>query len=100
MNTIKLPIRFKSDTSEMETFTENTDEYFSNLIGLTIQIAPASLPISTFYGVDDPTFENSSVAKVGGQIAALIPDVDILEVSSTPSNNGVNTLAIKFSRKP
>lgn len=38
MNTIRLPMRFKKDNFEMETILENTDEYYANLLGLTVQI--------------------------------------------------------------
>lgn len=99
MNTLRLPIRFKKDSLEMEAILEDTDEYFANLIGITVQILPGSLPISTFYGVEDPTFESAAIAKVGLKLRDLISDVEILNSSAEPNNDGTTNLKIQFSRR-
>ena len=98
MNTIRLPIRFRKDSLEMETILENTDEYYANLIGLTVQIVPGALPISTFYGVEDPTFETSGIAKIGLSVGNLIPEIRIITSDAVVDNNGQTNLAIKFDR--
>ena len=98
MNTIRLPIRFKKDNFEMETILENTDEYYANLIGLTVQIVPGALPISTYYGVEDPTFENNTTTKTGLAVGNLIPEIRILLTEAVTDNNGTTNLALKFDR--
>jgi hypothetical protein len=98
MNTIRLPIRFKKDNLEMETILENTDEYYANLIGLTVQIVPGALPISTFYGVEDPTFETGGIAKVGLSVGNLIPEIRVTTSDAVIDNSGKTNLAIKFDR--
>jgi len=98
MNTIRLPIRFKKESFEMETIKDDSDEYFATLIGFAIQIEPSSLPISTFYGTKDPTFDAKQARQVGVQIGNLIPEVRITSVDATPNNNGELNLAIKFER--
>ncbi len=98
MNTIRLPIRFKKESFEMETISDDSDEYFATLIGFAIQIEPTSMPISTFYGIKDPTFDNKQVKQVGTRISTLIPEVRITGVDATPNNNGEVSLAIKFER--
>ena len=98
MNTIKLPIRFKKESFEMETIKDDSDEYFATLIGFAIQIEPNSLPISTFYGTKDPTFDAKQARQVGVQVGNLIPEVRITSVDATPNNNGELNLAIKFER--
>jgi hypothetical protein len=82
----------------METIKDDSDEYFATLIGFAIQIEPNSLPISTFYGTKDPTFDAKQARQVGVQIGNLIPEVRITSVDATPNNNGELNLAIKFER--
>lgn len=98
MNTMRLPIRFKKESFEMETITGDSDEYFATLIGFAIQIEPNSLPISTFYGTKDPTFDVKQVKQVGVRVGNLIPEVRITSVDAIQNNNGEVNLAIKFER--
>jgi hypothetical protein len=98
MNTIRLPIKFKHESFEMETIPDESDEYYATLIGLAIQIEPGELPISTFYGTKDPTFDNKQVRQVGVQVGNLIPDIRVTSVEVIPNNNGQSNLAIKFER--
>ena len=98
MNTIRIPIRFNPATSAMETITENTDQYFANLIGFALQMEPRSLPISTFYGIPDPTFENNKTGFVAKSVGNLIPEIRVTEVNSIPRVNGEINLSIKFER--
>ena len=98
MNTIRLPMRFKEDSFEMEKILENTDEYYANLLGLAVQIAPGALPISTFYGVEDPTFDSGGIAKVGLALSNLIPEIRVTTSEAVVDNNGQVNLAIKFDR--
>lgn len=82
----------------METITENTDQYFANLIGFALQIEPTSLPISTFYGISDPTFETNKTGFISKQIGNLITEIRVTEVNSIPKVNGEVNLSIKFER--
>lgn len=98
MNTIRLPIKFKNESFEVETILDGSDEYYATLIGLAVQIEPGSLPISTFYGTKDPTFDNQQIKQVGSQVGNLIPEIRITNVEVIPNNNGQTNLAIKFER--
>jgi len=98
MNTIRLPIRFRKDSLEMEKILENTDQYYANLIGLAVQIVPGALPISTFYGVEDPTFDTGGIAKITSLVGNLIPDIRIVSSDVVVDDSGKNNVAIKFNR--
>lgn len=98
MNTLRMPIKFNKETLEMETIPENSDEYFAVLVGFAVQIAPGSLPISTFYGVEDPTFDTKLVNSVTAKLSGLIPEIRIKESTVVPNNNGQTNLSIKFER--
>jgi hypothetical protein len=91
-------MKFKHESFEVETILDGSDEYYATLIGLAVQIEPGSLPISTFYGTKDPTFDNQQVKQVGVQVGNLIPEVRITSVEVIPNNNGQSNLAIKFER--
>ena len=98
MNTIRLPMKFKHESFEMETIVDGSDEYYATLIGFAVQIEPGELPISTFYGTKDPTFDNKQIRQVGVQVGNLIPEIRITGVDVVPNNNGQTNLAIKFER--
>ena len=63
-----------------------------------MQIVPGALPISTFYGVEDPTFESGGIAKVGLALSNLIPEIRVTTSEAVVDNNGQVNLAIKFDR--
>ena len=98
MNTIRLPLRFTKTSFQMETIEDGSDEYYATLIGYAIQIEPNSLPISTFYGTNDPTFDLRQTGKVGQEIGKLIPEILVTDVNVVTDNNGTSNLSIKFER--
>ncbi len=98
MNTMRLPLKFKKDSFEVEVIVENSDEYFAILIGNTIQIEPNSLPISTFYGVKDSVFDSRQTTQVSVQVGNLIPEVRVVETNLVQEDSGQVNLAIKFER--
>lgn len=98
MNTIRLPIRFSSISSQMEIINENTDEYYANLVGFAIQIENNSLPISTFYGSSDPTFDDRQTGRVVQEVSRHIPEIKIIEVNTVKDTSGKTTLGIRFER--
>lgn len=100
MNTLRVPFKFNQRTYALETIKDDSDEYYANLIGLAVQIEPGSLPISTFYGTEDPTFNENPRQNISNQVTRLVPEISIKQVFATSSNSdgGVN-LSIKFQRK-
>jgi len=99
MNTIRLPLRFAKTSFQMETIQDGSDEYYATLIGYAIKIEPNSLPISTFYGTKDPTFDLQRTRKVGQEIGKLVPEITVTDVNVVTDNNGTSNLSIKFERK-
>lgn len=98
MNTIRLPIRFSSVSSQMETIDETTDEYYATLIGLAIQIENNSLPISTFYGASDPLFDERQTGRIVQEVSRHIPEIKIIEVNTVRDDTGKVNLSIRFER--
>ena len=82
MNTIRLPIRFSSVSSQME----------------TIQIENNSLPISTFYGASDAAFDDRQTGRIVQEVSRHIPEIKVIEVNTVKDNTGKTNLAIRFER--
>jgi hypothetical protein len=98
MNTIRLPIRFSTVSSQMETIDETTDEYYATLIGFAIQIENNSLPISTFYGASDPAFDDRQTGRIVQEVSRHIPEIKVIEANTVKDNTGKTNLAIRFER--
>ncbi len=96
MNTIKLPISFNPDKT-MKTLEEATEDYYAVLLADALQIEPEELPLSTSYGVLDPTFGSETPLKTVKNAARHIPEISIDDVSSTLAEDGKIALSIKFS---
>ena len=96
MNTIKLPMSFNADYS-MAVVEDGSDEYYALLLADALKIEPEELPISTFYGVLDPTFGFQTPLKAVQNAARHIPEILIEDVSSTLDEDGQIKLGIKFT---
>ena len=96
MNTIKMPISFDSNYS-MKTVVEGNDEYYALLLADALRIEPEELPISTTFGVLDPTFGFQTPLKAVQNAARHIPEILIEDVSSTIDDDGQIKLGIKFT---
>ena len=98
MNTIKVPIRFKSNSYSMVTIEDGTDEFYATILSNALKIEPRELPLSTSFGVADPSFGTSQEQSV--YIAAkFVPEITVTSVSSKLDESGANSLAITFERK-
>lgn len=98
MNTLRLPIRFKTNYS-METISDATDEYYAKLLADSLRIEPGELPISTSFGVLDPSFEYQTPLKAVRNAARHIPEISVTNVSSKLDNTGKILLKVDFTIK-
>lgn len=98
MNTIKVPLRFKSNSYEMVTIEDGSDEFYATILSNAMRIEPLELPLSTNFGVPDPSFGRTSEQSVYSA-SKFVPEISITSVSSKLDESGVSTLAITFERK-
>ena len=98
MNTIKVPIRFKPNSYGMVTVEDGSDEFYATILSNAMRIEPRQLPLSTSFGVTDPSFGRTSEQSVYSA-AKFVPEITITSVSSKLDESGANTLAITFERK-
>lgn len=91
-----MPISFNADYS-MKTVEEGTDEYYALLLADALRIEPEELPISTSFGVLDPTFGFQTPLKAVQNAARHVPEILVEDVSSTIDQDGLIKLGIKFT---
>lgn len=96
MNTLRLPITFGPDYT-IRTVEDGTDEYYSLLLADALRIEPGELPISTFFGVLDPTFGFDTPLRAVQNAARHIPEISVTDVSSTLDADGQVNLRVKFT---
>jgi hypothetical protein len=97
MDTFKFPIRFRQ--GEVEKWQEDTDEYYSHLLALSLQIMPGELPINPQFGIEDPTFNESLTRDLAFTAGAFIPEIIVSTASITTDSAGQTKINIDFSRR-
>jgi hypothetical protein len=98
MNTIRMPIRFSKQTFEMETIDENSDEYYATLVANAIQIESKELPISTYFGVIDPVFDERQTNRTISDASRYIPEITIRKVTTNLNDDGTRNISVSFER--
>jgi len=98
MTTLRLPIRFNGDYT-MQVIEAGSEEYYATLIANTLRIEPEELPISTSFGILDPSFGTETPLKTVTNAARFIPEITIEKVSSKLGDDGKVELDINFSIK-
>ena len=96
MDAIKFPLTFAN--GELRKLSSTSDEYYGQLIALTIQTIPGELVLRPTYGVDSPEFDSIQTAKFSQIAAQFLPEVSISGITTKPSDNGLVDIAINFER--
>jgi hypothetical protein len=97
VDTFKFPIRFAN--GGVEKFIDGTDEYYSHLLALVVQIQPADLPLNPQYGVTDPTFSESLIRDLALSVGGFIPEIIVENAEITIEDNGESRIDIAFSQR-
>ena len=96
MNTIKFPLSFKNGA--VSTIEENTDEYWSQFLGMLVRVETGELPLEPTYGINDPAFSTIDSGRVKLAARRFYPEVEISEVNiGRPSFDGTQKVNINFS---
>jgi hypothetical protein len=94
MDTLSFPIRFVNGS--VEKIEEGTDSYYGQLLALTIHIKPGELPLTPYYGVEDPAFNDEIKVSLASQASYFIPEIDIDEVQIVEEDSGRSNLKVSF----
>lgn len=97
MDALKIPLQFKGGS--LVTLSDDTDDYYAQLIATTMQIAPGELILQPGFGVASPEFDTVAMASFAQTVAQFIPEVDIVETLTKPGDDGVVRLVVQFERR-
>lgn len=97
MDTLRFPIRFAN--GGVEKYQEGTDDYYSHLLALLVQIQPQDLPLSPQYGVQDPTFSETLTRDLALSVGGFIPEIIVESATIEVSNSGETKINIAFSQR-
>lgn len=97
MDTLQFPIQFVNGS--VKTVTDLSDEYFAQLLALSIQILPGELPLTPTYGIEDPTFQAVLTRDLAFTAGAFIPEIIIDKVQTSQNETGQVEIGLSFFQR-
>jgi hypothetical protein len=97
MDTLRFPIQFYNGS--IRKLTDFTDDYYAQLLALSIQIIPGELPLTPTYGVEDPTFQIALTRDLAFTAGAFIPEITIDSVQISQTESGVVEIGLGFRQR-
>lgn len=95
MDTLVFPLKFVNGSAQK--IVDGTDEYYAQLLAITIQIRPGELPLTPYYGVEDPAFDDETKNVLATSAAFFIPEIDVQDVQITETDSGSSSLKFSFT---
>lgn len=97
MDTLRFPIQFHNGS--VKKVTDSTDEYYAQILALSIQILPGELPLTPTYGIEDPTFQSALTRDLAFTAGAFIPEIIIDRVQLQQNETGQVEIGLSFSQR-
>jgi hypothetical protein len=97
MDCFKFPIQFSR--GQVRKLADSSDEYFAQLLALSVQIIPGELPITQTYGIEDPTFQTSLTRDLAFTAGAFIPEIFIEQARIRQNENGEVQVTLSFAKR-
>lgn len=97
MDTIKLPIEY--DNTGFKKLSEDSDDYYKQILSLTARTEPRAHPITPQFGVFDPTFNTIDRGQFMIQAARHVPEIRLLSIETNESNEGDRDVSFTYSRR-
>jgi hypothetical protein len=95
MDTIKFPIRF--DKGRVSVLSENTRDYYNQIIALACRIEKNELALEPTYGVRDASFSTFRTSELSYTLSTFWPEIRIIKLEQkTPDTIGASQLIIDF----
>jgi hypothetical protein len=96
MDSIKLPITF--DKGRVGLLSENTRDYYNQVVALACRIEKNELVLEPTYGVRDSTFDTFRDSELIYTLNTYWPELRITKLEQKKSNDiGVSQLLIDFA---
>jgi len=97
VDTFKFPVSFRA--GGIQKLTDGTDDYYAQLLALSIQIIPGELPLNPQYGVQDPTFSESLTRDLAFTAGAFIPEIIVETALISTDDSGVSKVGLRFRQR-
>jgi hypothetical protein len=96
MDSIKLPIKF--DKGRVGLLSDNTRDYYNQVVALACRIEKNELVLEPTYGVRDSTFDTFRDSELIYTLNTYWPEIRITKLEQKKSNDvGVSQLLIDFA---
>jgi|GEM_PF-1225350 hypothetical protein len=95
MDTIGFPIKFTAERG-LKKHADGSSDQYAQLLALAAQIQPGELPLSPNFGSADPVFSDEAKRKLMFTAAAFIPEVRLIEVQISDTEDGRSTIDVAF----
>jgi hypothetical protein len=97
MDTFRFPIQFHNGS--VNKLRDFSDDYYAQLLALSIQIIPGELPLTPTYGVEDPTFQFTLTRDLAFTAGAFIPEIVIDSVQISETESGIVEVGLGFRQR-
>lgn len=97
MDTLRFPIQFYNGS--VKKLIDFSDDYYAQLLALSIQIIPGELPLTPTYGVEDPTFQFTLTRDLAFTAGAFIPEIVIDSVQISETESGIVEVGLGFRQR-
>jgi len=97
MDIFAFPLRF--DDGEIRKLEDSSDDYYSQLLTLTMLTEPHTHPITPEFGVLDPTFKNIEKTLFITQAARFVPEIQITNIEVNLTNPDEPAVSFGFRKR-
>lgn len=96
MDCIAFPIKF--DSTGLKKLTDGTNEYYTQLLSISILTEPLTHPFTPTFGVNDPAFTNIDKGLFILNSAKFVPEIRIIDlfVDEASAESGRSRISFSF----
>jgi len=97
VDTFVFPLKF--DNTGLRKLSEGTDEYYKQLLTMTILSEPNMLPFTPEFGIFDPTYREVDKGQFVTQASRFVPEVIITSIEAELTNDGQTLVNFSFEKR-
>jgi hypothetical protein len=97
MDTLKIPLEYGRDG--FVHVTDDTDDYYKQLLSITARTEAGVSPLFPDFGVQDPTFDIIDNGRFLLNASRYIPEIVLLEIETNITDSGDNFIKFNFTRR-
>ena len=97
MDTLKIPLEYGRDGFAQ--VTEETDDYYKQLLSITARTESGVSPLFPEFGVQDPTFDVVDNGKFLLNASKYIPEIILTNIDTNIDEQGNNFIKFNFTRR-